>query len=173
MTAYPFPFWQHRPHAPAALRAWLLDRGSLTHRLQQRCRRFEVEVLHQHWQRALPDEAALLGIAPHTHALVREVLLRCDGRAVVFARSILPRTSLLGAWRDLGRIGSRPLGGALFSDPRIRRAPLRFCRCHLRQVPQAAGQGGALWARRSLFSLQGRRILVSECFLPAIHDLAP
>jgi chorismate--pyruvate lyase len=80
-------------------------------------------------------------------------------------------------WRLMQGMGSRPLGAALFSDPRIRRLMLRqrkVGRGHelYRLAPPVAGTGVAsLWARRSLFMVGKSPILVTEVFLPAILTL--
>lgn len=170
------------PHAPrraetALLRAWLAEPGSLTARIRARCRQFEVRVLGQ--KLALPhrDEAKLLGLRAGELAWLREVLLVADGRPVVYARSVLPRGNLRAGWRLFAGIGNRPLGAALFSDPRIRRAPLASRRLDRRDARHGVALAAAgvaaqpLWARRSVFRLRGRALMVCEVFLPAITDL--
>jgi chorismate lyase len=170
--------WLAHPHSlPRSLRAWLSDRGSLTQRLKSRCAAFQVVPLVIGLARPNPDEYALLGIAMGTRVYVREVLLMCNGVAVVFAHSVLPYPSLRGGWNSIGRLGSRPLGEALFSDHRIQRQPLTFQHLHgdhplfrsiARQRPLSAR---SLWARRSVFSLNHHPLLVTEVFLPAIDAL--
>lgn len=171
--------WQeHLPGACPGYRPWLLDRGSLTRRIQARCPAFSVRAVRQRRGRANPDEAALAGLRPRIPALLREVYLYCGETPVVFAHSVLPRHSLRGAWASLTRLGSKPLGAALFANSCVRRAPLQYrklnrhhalyrraCRILPEQPPHH------LWARRSLFRLHGRPILVTEVFLPGIRAL--
>jgi len=174
--------WLARPlrsALPDGLRPWLTDRRSLTERIVARSKTFEVRVLSHGPGQPMRDECALFGVRAAARVRVREVLLIADGRAVVYARSVLPRRSLRGGWKVFDRIGGRSLGQALFADPRIRRMPLataaldrRDTRYHravnsARLVPPPA----RLWARRSLFRLGGRDLLVTEVFLPAILDL--
>jgi len=161
-----------------ALGPWLTDPASLTARIRARCREFRVEVLAQRLAVPHLDEGRLLGLRRGERAWLREVLLFADGRAVVYARSVLPRHNLRGGWRLFAGIGQRPLGAALFADPRIARAPLRVKRLDRRDPRQrrAASMAGspstgALWARRSVFRQRGRALLVCEVFLPAIVDL--
>lgn len=177
-------WWQPAPPCwDVRLRRWLIDRGSLTRRLQARCRRFSVEVVVQRLLPATHDEGLLLGVPRAQHALVREVRLLCDGHPVVFARSVLARRSLRGAWRMVGGLGTRPLGAAVFADPTVTRQPLHFSRVGVyhalhRRIAAALGgaaEGGSsgLWARRSVF-LRGRHpLLVTEVFLPAVLGLSP
>ena len=65
---------------PAHYLPWLLDTDSLTQRLIEVCGgEFRVHVLNQAWDRPRPEEAQVLGMRPHGHAIVRQVHLRCGG----------------------------------------------------------------------------------------------
>ena len=160
---------------PAGVRGWLLDRGSLTARLQMRCpARFRVELLHQRRERPRIDESRLLGIPPGCHALVREVRLYCGHDAWVFARTVIPLASLRGRNRRLGSLGERPLGAFLFSHPGLRRGRFELG-CLKPGDPlfrraldgETAVEGvDAVWGRRSVFWLHGQPLLVAEFFLP-------
>ena len=121
---------RQRPPAAAAYRQWLRDRGSLTSRIQSRCRAFSVKVVFQGLRRADRDERFLFPQAGRRLMLVREVYLYCRRTPVVFAHSVLDPRDLRGTWRRLAGLGSRPLGAALFADPRIRRYPLRQKKIH-------------------------------------------
>jgi chorismate--pyruvate lyase len=172
--------WQSLPlGADAQLRRWLLDRGSLTRRVQSRVHRFHVELLGLTRKPATRDEYRLIESAARNRCAVREVSLHGDGMAVVFAHSVAARRALKGPWRLLLALGVRPLGAALFADPRVMRQPLRYRRlrsghalytraCSVLETPPPH-----LWARRSLFVFRGSRLLVTEVFLPAILALAP
>ncbi len=172
--------WQPFPvGADARLRRWLLDRGSLTRRVQQRCSVFQLEVLAQHMATADRDEQSVMGVRPGVRCVVREVSLSCGRQPVVFAHSVVELRARRGAWRMLASLGVRPLGAALFADPRIERFPLRFRwlnsrhELYVRALKLVERPPAGLWARRSLFGLHGSRLLVTEVFLPAILTLAP
>lgn len=169
--------WRTRPGPGAGrYRGWLLSRGSLSERLRARARSFAVALVFQGLRRAGCDERFAAGARPRA-ALVREVYLECDGVPVVFAHTVVPARALRGPWRSLARLGTRPLGAALFKDPRVRRGPLRFRRLgpgdalYARACARLAGRPPALWARRSLFVLRKSPILVTEVFLPGILAL--
>lgn len=166
------PYWRPHPLCSGAFRSWLIDEGSLTRRLQSCCANFAVRKVRQTWARPLPDEALLLGLRHGTAAWIREVWL-CDGDVpLVFARSVLPRNSLRDGWRGLGQLGSRPLGAALFADVRVVRRPLAFRK--LARKPSALNKDSKTsWARRSVFVRDGRKILVTEAFLPAVLEIKP
>lgn len=162
---------------PTAWRFWLTDRGSLTRRLMAACAPFRVQRIRQRLARPFADEYAPIRLRSGEWALVREAWLMCADTPLVFAHSVIPRAGLRGPWRRLAGLGDRPLGAALFADPRIKRHPLHW-RALDRRHPlyrrirkMQAGLPARLWARRSLFSLQGQPILVTEVFLPEVLRL--
>ncbi len=161
----------------AALRPWLHDHGSLTLRIQQRCRHFAVEPLRAGLARIAFDESGVLGIAPHRLAYSREVFLHADGQPVVFAHSACAQDHLRGAWSAISGLGNRSLGSLLFTHPQVVRQPLHYkaLRAHHPLYRSAAAVLAAppdrLWARRSLFYLHDAPLLVTEVFLPQILNL--
>jgi chorismate lyase len=166
--------WRRRPvGASARWRDWLLSRGLLTRRIEERCAKFSVRLLFQGAGRAGLDERAP-GASRARLVLVREVSLRCGNTPVVFAHSVAQRRHLRGPWRALSTLGSRPLGAALFGNPRVRRHPMHFRKLASRHaLHQAASRmvGKSLpplWARRTLYTLRGAPIWVTEVFLPAL-----
>ena len=169
--------WQRLPAASGRYRPWLRDRGSLTRRIAARCPAFRVEVVFQGLRRPDRDERFLFSHRGRARVLVREVFLYCGDTRVVFAHTVLDPKDLCGAWRSVAKLGTRPLGAALFADPLVARFPLRsrkIPRHHeLQRRLRAAGRGGSgsLWARRSLFRLHNSPILVTELFLPEILGL--
>jgi len=164
--------WQPHLIDNTPYRHWLQVRGSLTHALTRQCEAFNVVRLSQQTGAAHLDEEASLMLPHRRLAMIREVLLCCGPRPLVFAHSVIPLAGLRGPWTGLSGLGNSPLGAALFSDPCIQRHPLEFKRIdqrhplykkaivHLQDAPKQ------LWARRSRFTRQGHSILVTEAFLP-------
>lgn len=169
--------WTRATFAMQDWRPWLTDHGSLTQRLRARCPAFAVHRLRQGAARPHDDERAALALRGDRVALVREVLLLCGDTPLIFAHTVVPLPSLRGPWRTLAGLGNRPLGAALFANPKIARFPLEYRRLDRRHplhraAVAATGTGhGPLWARRSLFALDGHPLLVSEVFLPAVLQL--
>jgi chorismate--pyruvate lyase len=170
--------WLRRPPSvPAQYRAWLNERGSLTRRIEERCGDFKVKVLSQGRGRVNRDERVIWPYGPRRTAWVREVHLLCRRTPVVFAHSVIDPKTLQGAWQGLRRLGARPLGAALFANPRIRRVSLRQKKLNRghplfrRACVALRTRPSHLWARRSLFALRGMPILVTEVFLPGILRL--
>jgi len=113
-------------------------------------------------------------VHPEHHALIREVLLYCGDEPWVFARSVLPRKTLTGPRRFLGKLGNRPLGEILFSDPNIQRDALEVAEIKKGQRMFNCATGclanppDFVWGRRSVFYLHKKSLLVNEVFLPFI-----
>ena len=166
--------WLKKPVRAGAYQTWLVDDGSLTARLKSKYIDFAVKPILLKNTKSLYDEAALLGLKNQQHALIREVLLIGNHQPVVFAHSVLPQKSLRSQWNSLGKLGSKPLGAALFSNPKVRRTPLAYQKLSpkhalYQHASQYLAQKPAfLWARRSIFSLDCANIMVTEVFLPAL-----
>ena len=167
------------------LKNWLLDEGSLTARLKSRCKHFKVEVIGEEQQICTEKEACYL-IKAGEPILVREVILYCDGIPQVFARSLLPLTSLTGNEKALANLGSQPLGQVLFNNPSLQRQGLEIsafsqsssvgllAKKLLNNLPKdiltpekVALNDVSLWGRRSIFMLENKPLMVAEVFLPA------
>ncbi len=174
------PVWRARRHlfahpVPEAVADWLFDPGSLTRRLVTLCRDgFRVVVIRQGWRRPLLNEATRLGLPVSQVALIREVQLHCGDTPWVYARTVIPHTTLRGAQRHLAHLGTRPLGAVLFADPGLRREEVEVaCMTPRHRLFHTAVRGlnetpHAIWGRRSVFYTGGRPLLVNEVFLPTL-----
>lgn len=166
--------WLMKPMMSGQYHHWLMDSGSLTARLQQRYVGFKVKPVLITYAKPFLDESKPLGISARKAALIRKVLLMDNRQAVVFAHSVLPRTSLRGRWLGLSRLGNKPLGATLFANPQVKRTPLSYKKLspHHALYQHAAqhltNKPAYLWARRSVFSLNCANIMVTEVFLPQL-----
>jgi chorismate--pyruvate lyase len=156
---------------PASLRPWLLDQGSLTQRLIAASgNRFAVQVIKQRWELPRLSERLALGMGSKQLALVREVILLGADTPWVYARSILPMSSLTGRLRKLRKLDNRPLGALLFNDKTMCRSGIEVA-CLTSDNTTIPGELGdfdnPMWGRRSVFRLDNKPLLVSEIFLPS------
>ncbi len=157
---------------PRSLRAWLLAEGSLTQLLvAASAGEFRVERILQEWQRPALSEARLLGIDPDQRALVREVILWGCGQPWVYARSVIPSSSLRGDLRRLRKLQNSSLGALLFRYPQLQRTPFELAKVSAAALPSALQRGEKLWARRSRFALDARSLIVGEIFLDGFLDM--
>lgn len=172
----------HLPDAGAVganLHRWAVGEGSLTARLMAASSRFDVVQISQRLERPLAGEWQALGMKVPEPALTRDVLLVCDGVPAVYGHTVVLPHGARRDWPFLGGLGNRPLGGALFVDPKVSRDPFRFARLRgyhplrarlARIVPALADLPAStvLVARRSVFRRGGGAMLVTEVFLPGV-----
>ncbi len=164
--------WQQSVNTlSSTLADWLYDPTSLTARLKQHCQDFRVELIGQHIEPCHSNEAKG-NISAGEQVLVREVLLYCDNTPQVFARSLLPLTSLTGEQQQLAHLGTQPLGQVLFNHPNLARQSFEVAEfLPHSSVGKLAKQLNLpmthnLWGRRSVFILAEKPIMVAEVFLP-------
>ncbi|MFH7041738.1 chorismate lyase [Paucibacter sp. JuS9] len=170
----------------ASLRDWLRAPGSLSRRLARLGQQgFEVQVLSQRIAPLRQLERRALGLPRRGLTLVREVILRVDGRPLIWARSALHQVALAGPWRALKGLGRRPLADLLYHDKRVRRSELQprrlsrsgHTRRHMqRQWLVATGTQASsqmLWSRNSVFSRCGAELRVMELFAPELEGQRP
>ena len=150
---------------------WLLDPCSLTARFKKHCQQFRIEVLGQQIQ-ACSSEEANDDIQVGEQVLVREVLLYCDDKPQVFARSLLPLRSLTGEEQKLAHLGNQSLGQVLFNNPELIRKNIEISSFHgqgsLAKLLEelSLNSKNEMWGRRSVFVLHDKPLMVAEIFLP-------
>ncbi|MFY0663540.1 MAG: chorismate lyase [Natronospirillum sp.] len=138
-------------------REWLTDPGSLTEKLVAVSTgdfRVAVHAQQRHWTspgRPSPTH--------HGHDLYwcRDVTLHGLGQPWVHARTLVPAREQRLLQR-LRRLGTRPLGAFLFSQPGLQRLRMDYARLKV----------GV--ARRSWFTLGHQEIILVEVFLPDFFD---
>lgn len=149
---------------------WLADRGSLTQRLVDASNyQFSVNVLSQ--LEMIPNHAEnkVLNVGASEPALIRQVVLSGQETPWVFARSIMPLSTLKGRLAALRNINNKPLGAILFNDPSMTRSIVQVTHttADTLEVPNhICNSNTLLWGRRSVFFLDQKPLLVSEIFLP-------
>jgi len=137
---------------PDKVICWIRDDQSLTQKLKKRYPDFRVEVHKQEESAIYNHEINQMG--NEENFIVREVSLYGDNQPVVFARSVIPKNTETDS---IMKIGNKPLGEILFTDPNILREPIEIT------------FQNNIWGRRSVFVMNNSRILVSEFFLEKIY----
>lgn len=133
---------------PRDVKIWLYDEQSLTKKLKQQFHFFSVNVVLQREVTPCLGEKEIL--AYNGICVERKVELLGDGDAVVYARSVIPKTV---DTVKLLNIGAKPLGEVLFNSSGTSREML--------QITNIEG----VWGRRSIFTVGDTKVLVSEFFL--------
>jgi len=167
--------------APRKWQPWLSDTGSLTQKIENAIgQKLEVQVLRDCPQSLSSDESRYFHFKIR-RCRVREVLLCANNIPVVMAHSVIPTFSSSGSNHRVLRLGTRPLGAVLFAKTRKHskaKPPRDIARLDKssslwkRCSKNYARLDSPLWARRTLYQLKGRPILVNEIFLPALLKLS-
>lgn len=165
-----FPQWSAKNKrqfctVPKVWRKTLFDSRSLTAQLIAISDGdFSVRVLWEGWRKVSQQEALLLGCKDNERtAWCRDVALNVQGKPWVYARTCMPKKSLTGNESQLRNLGNKPLGWFLFKHPQMTRGKMNSYRLSENEL-------SLQWARRSVFYLGDKPILVSEAFtqpLPA------
>ncbi len=167
--------WHHpaEDNITEPLLNWLTEPSSLTARLKQHCNEFRVELLGQQVQYCQSDEANDV-IKAGEQVLVREVILYCDDVPQVFARSLLPLSTLTDKEQSLAELGNQPLGQVLFNNPSLERKNLQIASFDqnssvaqlVKNLSIDVNEQFLIWGRRSLFFVHDKPLMVAEVFLP-------
>ena len=128
-----------------------------------------MQVISQKWQKIDMEEASAMTLKKERAALVRQVFLCCGDEPLVYARTVIPASTIQGAQRLYANMGNRPLGAMLFADRTMQREDVQVA------VLPASHKSNEftkyeepVWGRRSVFRVAGKPLLVSEYFLPGL-----
>ena len=152
---------------PKDILPWLRTDQSITTKLRT-AGDLIVELVSEYWGTPTPRERMRLGLKTREFARIRTVILKVDGTAVIYARSIIPARSLKGSWRYLPYLNNAPLGGYVYRSPNLVRSPIEITKLPAGILSNCSEP---LWARRSIFQEYGPGILVNEVFYPSISEL--
>lgn len=159
---------QWMPLAQSSLNAsnewwdWISNPGSLTKRLKEKSKgNFKVELIDEQWLSNLPrDLRVLFGPVEENHRFwSRKVVLSGSGEPWIQAHTLLPEHSLESPLREVMELNEKPLGEYLFNHPEL-----------IRTEMDVTAVGSDTWARRSLFYLFNKPVLVAEFFLPSLLE---
>jgi chorismate--pyruvate lyase len=157
---------------------WLALDGSLTERLTRLCgHRLVIEVMAMRVLAVCAEDRRLLGLSVRQRCLERRVLIRCGAGPWVYARTLIPLTSMVGPVRQIKLLGDRPLGTLLFSHAGVRQDPVRVLQldgvaCDAAgDFPQALREQ-RVWARQTRYFWNAYPLLVSEFFYPVFWEAA-
>ncbi|WP_455476709.1 chorismate lyase [Bartonella sp. B41] len=143
------------PPAPADIHDWLMELGSMTHRLKNYCDRIQIEPQREYFitRNELKEEAKHL---PSSSLYwLREVILFGDNQPWLLGRTVIPQETLSDHNQSLMSLGTKPLGHYLFNSGKLTRDYIHI------------GQKDELWARRSRLRLANKPLLLTELFLAA------
>ncbi len=116
-----------------------------------------------------PQERQMLDIQPRSYAHIREITMGTENSRWLFARTVIPLTTLKGAAKRLTRMDKKPLGKILFGRNQALRKNMRLDLITVdpqSMILFAVPEGFPLWRRCSTFELATGPLIISEIFLP-------
>ena len=168
---------------PDSIREWLCKPMVLSQALRRVCRDFKVEISDQSVKPLYADEVAALKCYDSLDGYVRETYLGDKGNPLVYARVTMPESTYIANKKELEALGTRPIGETmLYNNPTMTRSIFEVKRLtqddellfdalvhqnFYKAAFEKRGQNN-LWARRSIFTISGNPLLITEVFMPDI-----
>ena len=160
----------------AGVRTWLIGKGLLTQRLKDVCGdKFCLRLIEQNTGLLDASQRAALRCFD-TAGLFREVKMYCRDKAWVYARTIMPDSTLsLHPW--LAELGDASLGETLAGLTGVERSAYEYAwlpaadPIAVRALKDANSAPAGLWSRRYRCTLHAAPLLIQELFFPNVGQV--
>ena len=139
----------------AEIKSWLLEQGPITKRIKS-IAEFRLELIQDELSDATEDEILFLKIDSE-EIRIREVILYGNENPMVFARTIIPNTTIEKGLRELGKIGNKPLGDILFEKDIFSKEDIVFA--------TFKDEESLFWGRKIKYTVKDQPFSVMEVFL--------
>jgi chorismate-pyruvate lyase len=169
-------------YIPPTVDAWIRKPFVLSEALRRVCDNFAVKVSDQSIKPLYADEIAVLKCYGSGSGYVRETYLGDSTNPLVYARVSMPESTYEAYKIQLENLGSKPIGETLlYKEPSFTRSEFEV-KClsqddellfdalvhsqYYKAVIAKDTNSRELWARRSVFTLSGNPLLITEVFMP-------
>ena len=136
--------------------SWLSESGPITNRIKL-SQKFELELLNDEIDEISIEEKLFLNSVSETFR-VRRVILLGNNTPVVYAKSVIPSSTIENGLSSLGKIGNAPLGDILFT-------PGVFTKLEMVCASFLSKEKNVYWGRKIKYSVNSEPISVMEVFL--------
>ena len=140
----------------ASILSWLSESGPITNRIKL-SQKFELELLNDDIDEISKEEELFLNSFSETFR-VRRVILLGNNTPVVYAKSVIPSSTIENGLSSLGKIGNAPLGDILFT-------PGVFTKLEMVCASFLSKEKNVYWGRKIKYSVNSEPISVMEVFL--------
>ena len=140
----------------ASVLSWLSESGPITNRIKL-SQKFELELLNDEIDEISKEEELFLNSVSETFR-VRRVILLGNNTPVVYAKSVIPSSTIENGLSSLGKIGNAPLGDILFT-------PGVFTKLEMVCASFLSEEKNVYWGRKIKYSVNSEPISVMEVFL--------
>ena len=136
--------------------SWLSESGPITNRIKL-SQEFELELLNDEIDEISKEEKLFLNSVSESFR-VRRVILLGNNTPVVYAKSVIPSSTIENGLSSLGKIGNAPLGDILFT-------PGVFTKLEMVCASFLSKEKNVYWGRKIKYSVNSEPISVMEVFL--------
>ena len=140
----------------ASIFSWLSESGPRTNRIKL-SHKFELKLLNDEIDEISKEEKLFLNTVSETFR-VRRVILLGNNTPVVYAKSVIPSSTIENGLSSLGKIGNAPLGDILFT-------PGVFTKLEMVCASFLSKEKNVYWGRKIKYSVNSEPISVMEVFL--------
>ena len=137
------------------IKSWLLEEGPITKRIKSN-KEFKLKLIQDEVSAVDESEKQFINYNS-TNIRVREVLLFGDEIPMVFARTIIPNSTIKEGLADLGTLGNKPLGDILFEKDVFLKEDVLYA--------SFMNEDKLFWGRKRKYSVKGYPFSVMEVFL--------
>ena len=142
------------------IRSWLLENGPITKRIKQNGV-FRLHLIQDEFSTINQSDKDFIQCTSNKIKL-REVLLYCDDSPIVFAQTIIPAETISKGLKQLGNLGSRPLGDILFKESVFTKDIVLYALFEK--------NSSLYWGRKAKYMVNGYKFSVMEVFLIDVRD---
>ena len=94
---------------------------------------------------------------------IREVLLLSDNNPCVFARSLIPISTIKKGLSKLGELGTKPLGDILFEKDIFKKKDTLYAK--FKWFSSLINEKSIFWGRKTKYNVKNKPFYVIEVFL--------
>ena len=137
------------------IKSWLLEKGPITKRIKS-VKKFRLELIQDEVSDVEKVEKDFLN--SHSRKIrVREVVLYGNSEPMVFARTIIPNTTIEKGFAELGTLGKSPLGDILFKKDIFTKENVSYASFEYKKK--------VFWGRKTKYTVKNLPFSVMEVFL--------
>ncbi len=137
------------------IKSWLLEKGPITKRIKS-VKNFRLELIQDEVSDVEKVEKDFLN--SHSRKIrVREVVLYGNSEPMVFARTIIPNTTIEKGFAELGTLGKSPLGDILFKKDIFTKENVSYASFEYKKK--------VFWGRKTKYTVKNLPFSVMDVFL--------
>ncbi len=148
---------------PASVLSWLETPTSITEKAKTSCHHVRLQLLGQQWHKVSGRSV-----------FIREIVIYCDEEPAWYAQTLIPSKTYQLRADQFKNLQENPIGNILFSDPHITREDCFYAYLTpaTKEYQEAMKHNFSdtpppgLWARKSIFLIDGEPLYIMEIFYP-------